>query len=271
MRIEPDLFDEILARITPHIQKQDTFWRKAIEPSVKLAVTLRFLASGCSYKSLSYHFRVAHNTICQFVPEVCEAIFSEYASEVVVCPRTPEEWLRVAEGFESKWNLPHCIGSIDGKHVAIRCPPRGGSLYFNYKHFHSIVLLALVDADYRFLFAEVGATGAGSDGGVFARSLLREMLDEESIGLPPPSPLPGSDVPMPYYIVGDDAFPMRPWLMKPIGARQLTKEQRIYNYRISRARRVVENAFGILVARCVNISQNLPFQMQCYMLQILQI
>ena len=223
-------------RVGPRIEKQDTNFRKALEPGMKLAITLRFLATGNSYKSLMFQFRVAHNTICNFIPDVCEAIFEEYNREVIVCPASSEEWLKVAEGFEKCWNLPHCVGAIDGKHIAMRCPPNGGSAYFNYKHFHSIVLLGLVDSDYKFLNIDVGATGAGSDGGVFQRTDLREVFDDGSVDLPPPSPLPGTDEPpIGYCMVGDDAFPLRPWLMKPLPIRGMMEEQRIYNYHISRA------------------------------------
>ena len=116
-----------------------------------------------------YGFRVVQNTISNIIPEVCEAIIAEYAEDVISCPTTPEEWREVAQLFETRWNFPHCTGAIDGKHVAIRCPPKGGSLYYNYKGFHSIVLImlmALVDADYKFIYVDCGAIGSGSDGGV---------------------------------------------------------------------------------------------------------
>ena len=223
---------------------------------MKLAITLRFLATGESYKSLMYSFRVANNTICNFLPKVCEAIIAEYAEEVITCPVKAEDWQKIADDFASRWNLPNCIGAIDGKHVSIKCPPRGGSVFYNYKHFYSIVLMALVDADYKFMTVDVGAPGAGSDGGVFANMELRECFEDGSIGLPAPSPLPGGDTPIGYYMVGDDAFPLRPWLMKPLPLRNMNNEQRIYNYRISRARRVVENTFGILAARYSSMSIN---------------
>jgi hypothetical protein len=251
LRLEPAMFRELRARLEPRLLKQDTNWRTALDPGIKLAITLRFLATGDSYKSLMYAFRVAANTICNFIEPVCEAIIAEYAEELFNIPSTPEAWLEVAQGFETKWNLPHCIGAIDGKHVAIKCPPSGGSAYHNYKHFHSVVMMAVVDADYKFMNVDVGANGAGSDGGVFANTELRACFEDGSIGLPPPSPLPGAQEPVGYFLVGDDAFPLRPWLMKPVPSRNLTQQQRIYNYRISRARRVVENAFGILGSRYV--------------------
>ena len=72
-------------------------------------------------------------------------------------PASDAEWKEVGRNFEAKWNYPCCVGSIDGKHIAIKPPPDGGSMYLNYKHFFSIVLLALVDANYKFIYVGVGA------------------------------------------------------------------------------------------------------------------
>ena len=70
-------------------------------------------------------------------------------------PHTPEQWKSVAETFSTKWNFHNTLGAIDGKHIAIRCPPNAGSLYYNYKGFHSIVLLAVVDGDYKFIYVGI--------------------------------------------------------------------------------------------------------------------
>ena len=249
MRMEPDLFHEVLARVGPRITKQDTFWRRALEPGLKLAITLRYLGTGNSYMSLQYGFRVAFNTISILVIEVCQAIIDEYSAEVMQCPVTPEAWKEVANGFYNRWNFPHCVGAIDGKHVAIRCPAKSGSLFYNYKGFFSIVLLAVVDAEYKFLYVDIGASGSGSDAGVFSQTELKEALESGNIGLPEPDNLPNDDQPVPYFIVGDDAFGLQTWMMKPLPHRNMSMEDRIFNYRLSRARRVVENAFGLLAAR----------------------
>lgn len=156
MRMPPEMFDELVARVGPRITKQNTCYRQPIEPGLKLALTLRHLASGNKYASMKFGWRVPHNTQSLMVREVCQAIIDEYLDEVMTCPSTPQEWQAISDQFMAKWNFPHTLGALDGKHVACKCPPKSGSMYYNYKGFYSIVLLALVDADYKFIWADVG-------------------------------------------------------------------------------------------------------------------
>ena len=248
-RMDPPMFQQILARIRARIETIPNNYRRHLPPGMRLAITIRYLASGESYHSLMYAFRVAHNTISGVVRQVCEAIIEEYSLEVLACPSTPEEWQVVADLFETKWNFPHACGAIDGKHVAIKNPAKSGSLYYNYKGFYSLLIMAIVDADYKFIWIEVGGNGACSDAQVFNACEVKDACDDGTIGFPQPTPLPDDDVPMPYYFIGDDAFALKTWLMKPFSHRNLINEERIFNYRLSRARRIVENGFGILVHR----------------------
>lgn len=163
-------------------------------------------------------------------------------------PTTPDEWKAVAKCFE-KWNFPHCVGAVDGKHIAIWPPKESGSYYFNYKGSHSIVLMAVVNAYYEFLYIDVGTNGRVSDGGVWANSSLCARLQEGTIGLPADEQLSDSHRILPYVFVGDDAFPLKRHFMKPYPFKHQNNEQRIFSYRLSRARRVVENAFGIMANR----------------------
>ena len=246
MRMQPAMFYELLQRITPRIRKS-TRYRKPLEPGLKLAITLRYLASGNSYKSLQYSFRVAHNTISLFIPEVCQALIDE--DEVFAFPTNADEWKEVAQKYGERWNFHHTCGALDGKHTAIRSPRHSGTLYYNYKGFFSIILLGLVDADYKFIWADVGAQGASSDAQIFNHGPLRNTLESGTLGLPDSEPLPHDDRPIPYFLVGDDALPLRTWMMKPFSHCAMTNEERMFNYRLSRARRVVENSFGILAYR----------------------
>jgi len=207
---------------------------------------IRFLATGNSCRSLAFDFRVSYNTISLFKPEVCDAIVTEFKDQVINTPSTPDAWTDVANKFGLRWNFYHACGALDGKDIAIKKPRRSGSLYHNYKGFFSIVLLGLVNADYKFLWVHIGSSGSSSDCGVFNRSSLEPALREGTLGLPQPQPLPQDDKDTPFFVVGDDAFPLRTYLIKPFPHRFLNHDERVFNYRCSRARRVVENAFGIL-------------------------
>ncbi|XP_064079521.1 uncharacterized protein LOC135196611 [Macrobrachium nipponense] len=114
--------------------------------------------------------------MCQFIPLVCQAIIDTYGPEVMKCPKTAEELNDVAKRFASKWNYFNCVRTPDGKHVAIKKPKGGGSLYFNYKKFHSIVLMALSDAKYMFLFVDVGAEGDAGDGGTLQKCNMARAI-----------------------------------------------------------------------------------------------
>lgn len=153
------------------------------------------------------------------------------------------------DGFYKKWNMPNCLGAIDGKHVVLEAPPKSGSLYFNYKGTFSIVLMATCDADYNFTTIDVGGYGKQSDGGIFMGSTLGKKLASRSLNVCEDRKLPRTDRTMPCFFVGDEAFPLSTYLMRPYSGRGLDPEKRIFNYRLSRARRCIENAFGILTSR----------------------
>uniref|UniRef100_A0A3Q1G1T0 DDE Tnp4 domain-containing protein n=1 Tax=Acanthochromis polyacanthus TaxID=80966 RepID=A0A3Q1G1T0_9TELE len=200
--------------------------------------------------NMQYAWRVPHNTISLVVREVVEAIIEEYTDELLFCPTTEQGWRDLADQWYQRWNFPHTVGAIDGKHVACKAPLNSGSEFYNYKSFYSVILFAMVDADYKFTYIDVSGNCSSSDAQIYNESDLHRGLDQNRIhAFPQPDPLPNDNQDVPYFIIGDDAFSLRTYLMKPYNTRNLTHEERIFNYRLSRARRVVENAFGILANR----------------------
>ena len=99
-------------------------------------------------------------------------------------PTSEEEWRRISEGFEHIWNFPHCIGAIDGKHVVLQAPSHSGSTFFNYKGTHSIVLMAVCDANYCFTLIDIGDAGRHSDGGVLSNSSFGQAMEAGELLIP---------------------------------------------------------------------------------------
>ncbi|KAH7693745.1 nuclease HARBI1-like protein [Aphelenchoides avenae] len=218
-------------------------------PEERLAVTLSFLASGTPYRRLAYSFRISNQAISAIVAETCAVIYDVLKDKYLAMPQIPQEWKAIADGFWARWNISNTLGAIDGKHIQIKKPANSGSAYFNYKGSFSLVLMAMCDYRYRIVWAEFGNYGSDSDGRVFDRCAFRSGLDEGTLGIPGAAELPGTDMAMNYFCVADAAFPLTTHIMKPLPGNNLTEAQRIYNYRISRARRVIENVFGIMACK----------------------
>ena len=110
-------------------------------------------------------------------------------------------------------------------------------------------MLVLCDSNYKAIWAHVGSPGSQSDCGIYNESPMFQGMQDETIKLPPPEPLPNDTEDTPFFFIGDDAFPLRQHMLKPFSATYLESEQLVFNYRLSRARWVVENLFGILATR----------------------
>ena len=165
-----------------------------------------------------------------------------------------DDWKQIENRFSStRWNFPNCIGAIDGKHVIIQTAPNSSSIFYNYKGYFSINLMVLVDADHRFIFVDVGSYGSNGNSGVFKASAFGQAFMQGNLHVPGPKELPGypQGGALPYCIIVDEAFPLWMDLLRPFprvqGEARLPYSKTIFNYRLSRARKIVENAFDILV------------------------
>ena len=130
-RMTPGRLEELLCLVGPYLAKDSTT-REPISPAERLAVTLRFLATGDSQKSIAFSFRLGHATVTKMVEETSEALWKSL-SNYIKAPSTQNEWLKIASDFWELWNFPMCCGAMDGKHIVMQCPGRAGSSFFNYK------------------------------------------------------------------------------------------------------------------------------------------
>ena len=115
-------------------------------------------------------------------------------------------------------------------------PSNAGSYYYNYKHTHSIILLAIAGPEYEFLYADVGSNGGVNDSGVWNKSSLLQAIQNGSVKLPKDDALPVNGVIAPYVFVGDDAFTLKKFMMKPYPQQNLTADKRVYNYPVDARR-----------------------------------
>lgn len=201
-----------------------------------------------SFKSLAFSFRLGATTVGNIIYTTCEAIWDQLVHIHMPQP-TMEHLKKIANDYSEKWQFPNCIGSIDGKHCRIKKPKHSGSEYFNYRKFFSLVLQAVADADKKFIVIEVGGRGKQSDGGTFHYSRLNRQLENKTFNMPPPQVLPSTDKQLPMVLIGDEAYPLKEYLMRPYPQRNIDQNKDTFNKRLSRARKCIECAFGILCAK----------------------
>ena len=157
--------------------------------------------------------------------------------------------MKIAKQFYDGRNFPNALGAIDGKHITIQKPAGGSSFYYNYKHTHAVVPLAVAGPNYECFSADVGANERCSDGGIWGNNSIAKLLDDDKLGFPKPQKIPGSDRVAPFVLLGDDTFGLKRYLIKLFPQRGLTYEKRVYNYHHRRARRISESLFGIISNR----------------------
>ncbi|XP_060855325.1 uncharacterized protein LOC132933006 [Metopolophium dirhodum] len=172
-------------------------------------LAMLYLATSGTFVALSLYFARGESTVRKIIKETTEIIWNVLKDIHMPVP-TQDQFKHIADRFELLWNLPNCIGALDGKHIRIEKFPHTGSENFNYKHFHSTVLMACCDADGLFTVIEPGFAGRNSDGGIFKACAMNYWITHGGFNILSPSPLRHDkrNTPFPYYFVGDEAFPL---------------------------------------------------------------
>ena len=248
--MSPEKFELLLSWVASSLVKS-SLRRSLASRAEKLRATLRYLCTGDAQVTLATCCRISPSIVSRVIKKTSKVIWDNLQKRKFVdAPTHRESWLHIANEFDKKWNFPHCVGAIDGKHV-IQTPPRCGAEYFNYKKSHSIVLLAVCNASYEFILVDVGDNGRQSDGGVCTNSTIGYAIDKNLLDHPTPGIIEnsGSTLQYSYVFVADDAFSLKTYMLKPYLGDVSELTQRIYNYRLSRARRAIENTFGIMTTR----------------------
>lgn len=245
-RLSKPTFNYICRSIGHSIARQDTTFRKCIPIVKRVAIAIFQLASTTEYRVVGSLFGVSRSTVCNCVREFCRAVIDILMPKFIRIP-TPAEMEGMATFFEERWGLPQCIGAIDGSHIPIMRPPKFPTDYHNRKGWHSIVVQAIVDGKGSFWDLCVGSPGSTHDARILRRSAFHTLATS---GLFPGKIKRVGDQDIGYYILGDSAYPLQSWLLKPfIDNGRLSQDQQLYNTTTSRARAVVEHAFGRLKGR----------------------
>ena len=228
--------------VGPHLVRQDTNTRHAIPVEKRVAVALLRLATGNSYQTTGLVFGVGRCTALKLKDEFSSALLTT-AKGYIKFPKGEAKTRRAIEEFQEV-SFPQVVGAIDGSHIPIIAPKNDPNNYNNRKQFHSIVLQGVADAKGCFIHVSTGYAGSIHDARVLLMSSLVKEVEDGSILL---SPVTRTGDAMRPLLVADPAYKLMNWCMKPYPeTRAITPSQRNFNKALSRARVVVERAFGML-------------------------
>ncbi|KAJ7332195.1 hypothetical protein JRQ81_014375 [Phrynocephalus forsythii] len=246
---------EISELLRPFLMRKDTVMRSAVPVEERVAIGVYFLASRSCYRTIALVFHRGTSTVASAVVEFCLAIeHTLLRKEVHVSDFTK------MTASTSKLGFPHCLGAVDGTHLAISPPKLQGAAYFNRKSFHSVLLQAACDGDGVFFSMVTGHSGVNHDAHVFRSSKLYVRMEEGT--LVPGNPMfHYAGVSIPPLILGDAAYPLCKWLMKPYAVPRNDTEKH-YNKVFNRTRNIVERAFGRLKARFRRLSVRMEAHIQ---------
>ena len=250
-RVSRATFLYILSKIQGDIEKE-SLAEPSISPDCRLAMCLYRLGRGDYLYTISELTGYGTSTVCEIVNQVSTAIVNNMWNCSVSCnfPKDTDAMKNCMVDMEAEWQFPCCFGALDGCHIPIKCPSGGLEAckeYHNFKNFYSIVLMALIDSKYRFIWASAGFPGNSHDSVILQATELYHSLTVGDV-LPPISKNENG-VDIHPLILGDSAFPLKKFLMKPYTNAVLTPEQKYFNFRLSRARMVTEGAYGQLKGR----------------------
>lgn len=201
---------------------------------MRVAVTLWFLATSTDYRTLSHLFGISKASVCMIIREVCRAIVENLTKQYIKIPHG-NELRNMITSFKEKFGFPSCGGALDGSHIPISAPVEHHTDYYNRKGFYSIVLQGLVDHRYCFIDVYTGWPGSVHDARVFSQSSLFNKGKKGTLFPNWIDKIGDADVPI--VILGDSAYPLLCWLMKPFPHKgALTQGQKKYNYKLSSAR-----------------------------------
>ena len=259
-RLSRPTFDFLCSLLHQDLLRTDTRFRRAIPVAKRVAVGLWWLATGNSYAVIRTVFGIGVTSVERICKEFVEAL-SDHGSKFIKFPRTETAILHATEAFRHITKLPNVVGAIDGTHFPVTAPEHDAFDYFDRYQRYSISAQGVVTGDLQFLSISTGYPGSLHDGRVLRNSWIFDAAQQRRI-LASPCVTVNNTLIRPI-LLGDSAYPLTPWLMKPFSdTGSLTEDQKRFNYELSRARVVVERAFGILKGRWRILMNRMPYDIK---------
>lgn len=181
-----------------------------------------------------------------------------YYIENFQVPQRETEWKQIADNFELKWQFNKCLGIVGGKHVVIaKKTSNANETMSDISEYHNInnqknpntILMAIVNDNFEFIYLSISSRSRENDSCIWESSDFNSKIQTNALNIPKDYKVNEAKCKLPYVFIGDKSFPLRNNLLRPFAMKILPYDEKIFNYRLARARRVFDNTFNVLMNR----------------------
>jgi hypothetical protein len=169
-------FSALVHQVGPYLHKNDTNYRAAVLVDKRVACTLYVLGSSNELRTISDLFGIGISTIGLIIHEFCSVLIDLFLYRLIKFPSTDAEIQETIDGYLNKFGCPLCLGSLDGTHIPIKPSVGTEPNYYNYKKFHSVIMLAAVNSNLMFIYVNAGVPGRCNDSSFYSRSTLYDAI-----------------------------------------------------------------------------------------------
>ena len=244
-RMSKETFRQLVDLVAPLISRRNTRLREAISTPKRVAIALWRLAGGTSFREVATQFDVGKSSCVAITKEFCQAL-NTFSRRFIKFPSNTRETTRAIALFQDECGIPQAVGAIDGTHIEIIAPENPFD-YFDRQQRYSVIMQAVVGENLKFLDTAIGYPGSMHDSRVLRNSELYRKATNGDILTAPVRSMNGIQIKP--LLIGDGAYPLLPWLIKPYPNVNLNANEQRFNRTLSSARSTVERAFGHLKGR----------------------
>lgn len=226
-----------------------------IPSHIQILSALQFYSHGAYHKivDLELLMPMSRPVVLRCVREVTNAII-KCLGHTIAFPCSNAEVQQKKIDFMRKTGFPGCVGCVDGTHIAIIAPTvdnqNSALLYYNQKGFYSINVQIVCDANFEIMNINTRYAGSVQDAAVWQTSEVRTLLEQRFENGDHTS-----------WLVGDQAFPLEPWLMTPFALAEADSPEARYNLAFRKAHALIEQCLAYLkmVFRCLHRNRTLHY------------